>query len=67
MWMHGLKDIEFFNYTSYGYSGPAVKMGAGVQGFEAYSAADQVGLNVLGGECVTVGVAGGFSQGGGHS
>ncbi|KAF2449794.1 FAD-binding domain-containing protein [Karstenula rhodostoma CBS 690.94] len=67
LWMHNLKDIGFFNYTSYGYSGPAVKMGAGVQGSEAFAAADQAGWNVLGGECVTVGLAGGFSQGGGHS
>ena len=33
-------------------------MGAGVQGFEAYTAADKEGLNVVGGECPTVGLAG---------
>jgi hypothetical protein len=66
-WMHNLKHIEFLNYTDSGYGGPAIRMGAGVQAYEAYAAADQVGLNVLGGECVTVGIAGGFSQGGGHS
>ena len=33
-------------------------MGAGVQGFEAYAAADKEGLNVVGGECPTVGLAG---------
>lgn len=42
-------------------------MGAGVQGFEAYGAADKVGLSVTGGECPTVGLAGGYTQGGGHS
>lgn len=42
-------------------------MGAGVQGFEAYREADKVGLAVLGGECPTVGLAGGYTQGGGHS
>lgn len=42
-------------------------MGAGVQGFEAYNAADKVGLSVTGGECPTVGLAGGYTQGGGHS
>ena len=33
-------------------------MGAGVQGFEVYAAADKEGLNVVGGECPTVGLAG---------
>ena len=42
-------------------------MGAGVQGFEAYAAAHTVGLSVTGGECPTVGLAGGYTQGGGHS
>jgi hypothetical protein len=42
-------------------------MGAGVQGFEAYEAAQEAGVQVVGGECPTVGLAGGYSQGGGHS
>ena len=42
-------------------------MGAGVQGFEAYAAANAQGLQVVGGECPTVGLAGGYTQGGGHS
>ena len=42
-------------------------MGAGVQGFEAYAAADANGLSIVGGECPTVGIAGGYTQGGGHS
>jgi hypothetical protein len=65
--MHNLKSITFSNYTSDAYTGPAVKMGAGVQAFEAYAAADTVGLNVVGGQCPTVGIAGGYTQGGGHS
>ena len=65
--MHNLKSIEIFNYTSVGYNGFAVKMGAGVQSFEAYTAAHEAGLSVLGGQCVTVGIAGGYTQGGGHS
>ncbi|KAF2686056.1 isoamyl alcohol oxidase [Lentithecium fluviatile CBS 122367] len=67
LWMHNLKSITFSNYTSEAYTGPAVKMGAGVQAFEAYAAADKVGLNVVGGQCPTVGIAGGYTQGGGHS
>jgi hypothetical protein len=65
--MHNLKSISFENYTSTAYSGPAAKMGAGVQAFEAYTAADKAGLNVMGGQCPTVGISGGYSQGGGHS
>lgn len=40
---------------------------AGSQAFEVYAAAEQNGLRVVGGECSTVGLAGGFLQGGGHS
>jgi hypothetical protein len=67
LWMHKLKDIEAVNHTSEAYTGPALKMGAGVQAFEAYAAAYSYGLQVLGGECITVGIAGGYTQGGGHS
>jgi hypothetical protein len=67
IWTHNLKEIEFINYTSSAYSGPAIKMGAGVQGFEAYAAAYAQGFRVVGGNCPTVGLAGGYTQGGGHS
>lgn len=65
--MHNLKTVDFKNYTNMFYNGPAVKIGAGVQSFDAYTAADLVGLNVLGGQCITVGIVGGYTQGGGHS
>ena len=58
IWTHNLKDINFLDYQSVYYTGKAIKMGAGVQGFEAYAAADKEGLNVVGGECPTVGLAG---------
>lgn len=67
IWTHHLKSISFLDYRSPHYAGKAIKMGAGIQGFEAYSAADKVGLSVTGGECPTVGLAGGYTQGGGHS
>lgn len=67
LWMHHLKDIEFKDWDDEHYSGKAIKMGAGVLGGEAYKAADAQGLQVVGGECPTVGIAGGYSQGGGHS
>ncbi|KAF2839188.1 FAD binding domain-containing protein [Patellaria atrata CBS 101060] len=50
------------------YRGKAVTLGAGVQGREIYGRANaqsppQV---IVGGECPTVGLAGGYIQGGGH-
>ncbi|KAJ7823430.1 hypothetical protein B0H14DRAFT_2826767 [Mycena olivaceomarginata] len=67
LWMHHLKDISISDWSDSHYTGKAIKLGAGVQGFEAYSAADAAGLQVVGGECATVGIAGGYTQGGGHS
>ncbi|KAK6431063.1 hypothetical protein LTR95_012775 [Oleoguttula sp. CCFEE 5521] len=67
IWTHHLKSISINDYKSEYYTGKAIKMGAGVQGFEAYAAADAQGLQVVGGECHTVGIAGGYTQGGGHS
>ncbi|KAI3390268.1 hypothetical protein diail_10732, partial [Diaporthe ilicicola] len=42
-------------------------MGAGVQAFEAQAAAKALGLVVVEGDCPTVGIAGGYTQGGGTS
>lgn len=67
IWTHNLKSIDFVDYSSAYYTGKAIKMGAGVQGFEAYGAGNKVGFSVTGGECPTVGLAGGYTQGGGHS
>jgi FAD/FMN-containing dehydrogenase len=67
VWTHHLKDISFQNWNDANYKGPAVTVGAGVQGFEIMAAARDRGLVVVGGECPTVGIAGGYTQGGGHS
>ena len=67
VWMRHLKDINFLDYQSPNYTGKAIKVGADVQMFEAYDAANAQGLSVVGGECQTVGYAGGYVQGGGHS
>lgn len=67
IWTHYLKDTKVQNWSDAYYTGPALKMGAGVQGFDAMSAAAAKGYVVVGGECPTVGVAGGYTQGGGHS
>lgn len=68
VWTHHLKSITHLpTHDSGDYSGPAFKLGAGVQGFEIMAAARDKGLIVVGGECPTVGIAGGYTQGGGHS
>jgi hypothetical protein len=41
-------------------------MGAGVQAYEAYAAADANGVRIVGGSCPSVGLAGGYTQGAGH-
>ena len=67
IWTHYLKDIKFFDFNSTDYTGPAVRIGAGIQDAEAYAAADKQGVIFVGGDCATVGAAGGYTQGGGHS
>ncbi|KAL8718368.1 MAG: hypothetical protein Q9225_004485 [Loekoesia sp. 1 TL-2023] len=67
IWTHHLKSLKFIDYSSPYYKGKAIKVGAGVQGIEAYEAGQRVGLAVTSGECPTVGIAGGYTQGGGHS
>lgn len=59
--------MEVFDYTSLVYSGPAIKVGAGVQVLEAYQLVDLHGYMMVGGECGSVGLAGGFTAGGGQS
>ncbi|KAI1339585.1 FAD binding domain-containing protein [Xylariaceae sp. FL0016] len=75
VWTHHLKSLELIpsyemsaiDDPSQTYHGPALKMGSGVQGYEAESFAAESGLVVVGGWCPTVGIAGGYTQGGGHS
>ncbi|KAF2258584.1 FAD binding domain-containing protein [Lojkania enalia] len=70
IWTHHFKNITFIEEYSdekLGYSGPAFKAGAGVQAFEIYKAASEKGRVVVGGEGETVGIFGGYIQGGGHS
>lgn len=63
LWTHNLKSIEILDYESGQYSGKAMKMGAGIQGFEAATAAHDNQLTIVGGECPSVGLAGGYTQG----
>ncbi|KAH9897336.1 FAD-binding domain-containing protein [Xylariomycetidae sp. FL2044] len=66
LWTHYLNKIDFLDYDSKLYSGPAIRMGAGVQSFEVSQAASERGLRVVGGFCPTVGIAGGWVGGAGH-
>ena len=66
IWTHHIKNMQIVDYNSPYYTGKAMKMGAGVQAVDADTFAHQHGLMVVGGNCQTVGLAGGYTQGGGH-
>lgn len=67
VWTHHLKDITPVQWNASDYSGVALKVGSGVQGYELLTAANALGRVAITGECPTVGVAGGYTQNGGHS
>lgn len=68
IWTHHVKGMEIVrNYNSPQYSGPAVKAMAGTQVGELYDFTHDAGYVAVGGECATVGWAGGYTSGGGHS
>ncbi|OBS22752.1 hypothetical protein FPOA_09081 [Fusarium poae] len=67
VWTHYLKSTEVIEWKDEYYEGKALKVGAGVQGFEALGAAHAKDLVVVTGECPSVGLVGGYTQGGGHS
>ncbi|KAG8670554.1 hypothetical protein FPOAC2_09917 [Fusarium poae] len=67
VWTHYLKSTEVIDWKDEYYEGKALKVGAGVQGFEALGAAHTKDLVVVTGECPSVGLVGGYTQGGGHS
>lgn len=54
-------------YNASYYSGPALKVGAGVRGADAAEFAAQYSYRVVVGDCPDVGLAGGYTQGGGYS
>jgi FAD/FMN-containing dehydrogenase len=68
IWTHHLSSTEpILNYTSRHYTGPAIKLGAGVQAAAALAVAQRLGYRVVAGHTGTVGIAGGFSMGAGDS
>lgn len=53
IWTHHLNDIDFipaYSSPATSYTGPAIKMGAGIVGYELYEAADKFGVTALSGE-----------------
>ncbi|KAI8170900.1 FAD-linked oxidoreductase ZEB1 [Colletotrichum sp. SAR 10_70] len=68
LWMHNVKDIEYLpKYEGPGYSGPAMKLAAGVSVREVYEVAEQNNVTVLGAVSWSVGYAGGMITGGGQN
>ncbi|KAJ7488991.1 hypothetical protein FB451DRAFT_1349558 [Mycena latifolia] len=70
LWTHNLKNISYnTNFVPEGCakSSPALTVGAGVQWLQAYQFADAHNFTIVGGTDRSVGVSGGWVQGGGHS
>ncbi|KAF9740453.1 hypothetical protein PMIN03_010243 [Paraphaeosphaeria minitans] len=68
LWVHNLKILEATRaFNSSYYSGPAVKVGAGIIAGEVYEYVNSKGYRVVGPECGLCGFAGGYTQGVGHS
>ncbi|KAJ5956831.1 hypothetical protein N7501_011110 [Penicillium viridicatum] len=68
LWMHNLNTTTVIpEYKSTNYTGPAAKLGAGVVAANVYTTVSEAGYRILGGTCPSVGLAGGYTSGGGHS
>jgi hypothetical protein len=66
IWTHHLNNVSVQDYASPTYSGKAIKIGAGVMNIDGQAAAHSHGLTIVAGDCQSVGIAGGYTQGGGH-
>lgn len=66
LWTHHLKSMKVTSFKSNAYTGKAFKFGAGVLAIDAYEYADSQRLSVVGPNQPTVGLVGGYTQGGGH-
>ncbi|KAF5353726.1 hypothetical protein D9758_008616 [Tetrapyrgos nigripes] len=70
IWTHYLQDMEWiadYDSEAAAYRGPAIRASAGVYVEQLYDFAAKNGRVVVGGDCPTVGFAGGYIQGAGHS
>lgn len=66
LWTHNLNSMEIVShYESECYTGPALKMGAGIMGGNVTTFISDHGYRAAVGDCPTVGLAGGWAQGGG--
>jgi FAD/FMN-containing dehydrogenase len=51
IWTHKLNQIQYLpKFTQGSYTGPAIKLASGVQAIDVYTAANQHGVTVVGGE-----------------
>ncbi|KAI0397479.1 FAD-binding domain-containing protein [Xylariaceae sp. FL0594] len=66
LWTQHLKLKQKVSFSSAYYTGPAFRFGAGVLVREALEYADSFNLLIVGANLPTVGLAGGYAQGGGH-
>lgn len=67
IWTRYLQGVEVKDWSDADYTGKAIKLAAGTQGLQVLEAASTAGLVVVTGECPSVGIAGGYTQSGGHS
>ncbi|KAF2841072.1 FAD/FMN-containing isoamyl alcohol oxidase-like protein MreA [Patellaria atrata CBS 101060] len=68
VWTHHLKDFEYLpNFSTGQYRGGAVKLGVGYMAYELYRLMETYNFTIPGPGGATVGLTGGFLQGGGHS
>ena len=68
IWVHYMKNIEYLdNYNIGQYNGPAARISAGSEAFEAYNAMVGYNFTMVVTGAPTVSVIGGWSAGGGHS
>lgn len=67
IWVHNLKDFEFIPEYSIGrYSGMAVRVGAGVEGWEHFNHMAEHNISVVAPGGSTVGAVGGWISVAGH-
>jgi FAD/FMN-containing dehydrogenase len=65
LWMHHMQGVSILDYQSNYYNGKAAKVAAGMLSVDVSAEAHRRGYSVVGGNCPTVGLAGGYTQGGG--
>ncbi|CAG8889761.1 unnamed protein product [Penicillium egyptiacum] len=67
LWTHHLSSSEVIpNYQSQNHNGSALRLGAGTMGSDAVRVAHENGLRIVAGFCPSVGIAWGYTQGGGQ-